>query len=66
MAQYIINGGRRLEGRARVGGAKNAILPVLAAVLLTERQVVLYDCPKLLDVFKIFFFKQKTAYEIDM
>lgn len=52
MAQYIINGGRRLEGKLRVGGAKNAILPILAAVLLTERQVVLHDCPKLLDVEK--------------
>ncbi len=52
MAQYVINGGRRLEGKVRVGGAKNAILPVLAAILLTEKQVVLHDCPKLLDVDK--------------
>jgi len=52
MARYIINGGRRLEGKARVGGAKNAILPILAAVLLTEKQVVLHDCPDLLDVAK--------------
>ncbi|MFO7153537.1 MAG: UDP-N-acetylglucosamine 1-carboxyvinyltransferase [Caldicoprobacter oshimai] len=52
MAQYVINGGRRLEGKLRVGGAKNAILPILAAVLLTERQVVLHDCPNLLDVEK--------------
>ncbi|MBM7583304.1 UDP-N-acetylglucosamine 1-carboxyvinyltransferase [Caldicoprobacter guelmensis] len=52
MAKYVINGGRRLEGKIRVGGAKNAILPILAAVLLTEKQVVLHDCPDLLDVKK--------------
>ena len=53
LAQYIINGKKPLSGKLRVGGAKNAILPALAAVLLTEKPVVLHDCPCLLDVEKL-------------
>ncbi len=50
MDQYKIRGGKRLEGSIRVMGAKNAILPILAAVLLNPRPVVLYDFPRLADV----------------
>ncbi len=50
MAKYRVRGGRKLEGEIRVIGAKNAILPVLAAVILTQKPVVLYDFPSLADV----------------
>lgn len=50
MAKYLIKGGKKLEGRLRVTGAKNSILPILAAVLLTSKPVVIYDCPRLADV----------------
>lgn len=49
MAKYYIEGGRRLGGELRVHGAKNAVLPVLAAVLLTP-QSTLHNCPDLSDV----------------
>ncbi|MFZ5975484.1 MAG: UDP-N-acetylglucosamine 1-carboxyvinyltransferase [Bacillota bacterium] len=50
MAKFSIEGGKRLGGRIRVAGAKNAILPILAASLLNTRPVVIRDCPDLLDV----------------
>ncbi|NLC43709.1 MAG: UDP-N-acetylglucosamine 1-carboxyvinyltransferase [Clostridiales bacterium] len=50
MARYRVRGGRKLEGKIRVVGAKNAILPILAAVILTRKPVVLYDFPSLADV----------------
>ena len=50
MAKYRVRGGRKLEGEIRVVGAKNAILPILAAVILTRKPVVLYDFPSLADV----------------
>ncbi|HHY82703.1 MAG TPA: UDP-N-acetylglucosamine 1-carboxyvinyltransferase [Clostridiales bacterium] len=50
MGKFRIRGGRRLEGDIRVIGAKNAILPILAAVILTRKTVVLYDFPRLADV----------------
>ena len=50
MSRLIVTGGSRLRGTYRVPGAKNAVLPILAACLLTEEPVRLLDCPKLLDV----------------
>lgn len=47
---YIINGGRRLEGMARVHGAKNAVLPIMAASILAGEECRIYDCPRLSDV----------------
>lgn len=49
MAKYYIEGGNRLGGELRMHGAKNSVLPILAATLLT-RQSVLHNCPALSDV----------------
>ena len=45
----IIQGGRPLNGRVTVSGAKNAALPVMAATLLTPGQHVLRNVPSLAD-----------------
>jgi UDP-N-acetylglucosamine 1-carboxyvinyltransferase len=47
---FLVKGGRRLSGSLRVCGSKNAVLPILAASLLTDGEVVLGNCPKLTDV----------------
>jgi len=46
----LIEGGRRLQGQVSIQGAKNSVLPILAATLLTEDQVLLQGCPRLRDV----------------
>jgi UDP-N-acetylglucosamine 1-carboxyvinyltransferase len=48
--KYIIRGGVPLHGSVRIGGAKNAILPILAAVLLNCGESRLIDVPVLRDV----------------
>ena len=50
MSVFVIDGGIPLKGSVRISGAKNAILPALAACLLTEGQSVLKDVPNLEDV----------------
>lgn len=50
MSKFIINGGSKLSGVVRVGGAKNAILPILAATILNNGVSVIHDCPDLKDV----------------
>lgn len=45
-----IEGGLELQGSVRTEGAKNACLPIMAAALLCEGQVVLNDIPALNDV----------------
>lgn len=50
MDTFVIEGGRRLEGRIAVNGAKNAALPLMAAALLTTEPVTLRDVPPLADI----------------
>ncbi len=50
MDKYIVNGGRKLSGRVRVHGAKNAVLPIMAASILSGDKCRIFDCPDLSDV----------------
>ncbi len=50
MAKYIIKGGIRLDGKIEAESAKNAVLPLLAASVLTDEEVVIENCPPILDV----------------
>jgi len=50
MYALVINGGRPLEGEVRVSGAKNAVLPLMAAALLTREPCAIRGVPKLSDV----------------
>lgn len=50
MEKLVIRGGNPIQGTIRVSGAKNAILPLLAATILTEEESILYDVPNLRDV----------------
>ncbi len=45
-----IRGGRELQGRVRIGGAKNAALPLIAATLLSDGNSELRNVPDLRDV----------------
>jgi UDP-N-acetylglucosamine 1-carboxyvinyltransferase len=47
---FVIEGGRPLSGRVRASGNKNGALPILAACLLTEEQVILENVPRIRDV----------------
>jgi UDP-N-acetylglucosamine 1-carboxyvinyltransferase len=50
MDSFRIEGGRRLEGRVRINGSKNAALPLMAASLLTDEPVELVGVPRLADI----------------
>ena len=50
MDYFRIQGGKRLAGRVKVDGSKNAALPLLAAVLLTDQTVTLHNVPALTDI----------------
>jgi UDP-N-acetylglucosamine 1-carboxyvinyltransferase len=51
MDKLRIKGGARLEGRVKIGGAKNSALPAMAASLLTAEEVVLENLPLVNDIF---------------
>jgi len=50
MDRIVIEGGRPLKGEVRIGGAKNAALPMLASALLTDGWNTFDNVPNLMDV----------------
>jgi len=50
MDRILIRGGRPLRGTIRIGGAKNAALPLMAASLLTSETLSLSNLPDLVDI----------------
>jgi len=52
MEEIIVKGGQQLKGSVKIEGAKNAVLPILAATLLAEEGITtLHNVPILSDVF---------------
>jgi UDP-N-acetylglucosamine 1-carboxyvinyltransferase len=50
MDRFVIEGGVPLRGEVRVAGAKNAVLKMMAAAILTDEPVVLRNVPRISDV----------------
>lgn len=50
MDKFLITGGVKLEGEVRISGAKNAALPLLAAMILADTPITLTNVPNLKDV----------------
>ena len=51
MDSIHIQGGIALQGKVRIQGSKNAVLPILAATLLTVEQSYIKNCPRIADVY---------------
>ncbi len=49
MEGFRVVGGEMIKGQARLCGAKNAVLPILAAALMAEGDTVIRDCPDIRD-----------------
>ena len=50
MHSLIVQGGAEIRGSVTIGGNKNAALPMIAALLLTDEEVTLHNVPDILDV----------------
>ena len=50
MDKYIIDGGEKLYGKVEIQSAKNTVLPLLAASVLTDEQVKIRGVPTIIDV----------------
>jgi UDP-N-acetylglucosamine 1-carboxyvinyltransferase len=50
MSVFLIRGNRPLSGSVKIHGAKNSVLPILAATILNAGVNVIHNCPKLKDV----------------
>lgn len=54
MSEYIIKGGKKLEGEVKISGSKNAALPIIAATILNAGKSTLYNVPNIHDTQKMF------------
>jgi len=50
MDKIKIIGGASLDGRIKVSGSKNSALPILAATLLTDEEIIIKNVPHLSDI----------------
>ena len=50
MDKFIVNGPTRLQGSIDISGAKNAVLPLMAAALLARGESIIENAPRLRDV----------------
>jgi len=50
MEKLVIHGGKQLNGEVVISGAKNAVLPLLAATLLADGKMTIKNVPRLRDV----------------
>ena len=50
MGKYIVRKSGPLRGEVTISGAKNAVLPIMAAALLSDEECTINDAPALLDV----------------
>ncbi|MGN0701588.1 MAG: UDP-N-acetylglucosamine 1-carboxyvinyltransferase [Lentihominibacter sp.] len=50
MAKFLVNKSGPLRGEVSISGSKNAVLPIMAATLLTEEECIIKDVPALRDV----------------
>ncbi|RKX42251.1 MAG: UDP-N-acetylglucosamine 1-carboxyvinyltransferase, partial [Thermotogae bacterium] len=51
MGSFVVEGPVQLSGNVEVSGAKNAALPILAAVPVVKGETILHNVPRLEDVF---------------
>ena len=50
MQKFVITGGQPLSGTVRIAGAKNGVLKMMAAAVLTDERCILRNVPKISDV----------------
>ncbi|HYB08147.1 MAG TPA: UDP-N-acetylglucosamine 1-carboxyvinyltransferase [Alphaproteobacteria bacterium] len=66
MDRILIRGGAKLKGTIRIGGAKNAALPLLAASLLTDDTLTLANLPHLVDITMLASLLGQLGVELEM
>ncbi len=65
MEKFVINGGTPLSGELTVAGNKNAALPILAACLLTEEELLLHRVPRIRDTEAQIALLERLGVEVD-
>ena len=63
--KYLIKGGKKLQGKVSIDGAKNSALSIMAACLLTKEKSVLENVPRLKDVYSMIEVIKKLGIKVE-
>ena len=50
MDRFIVRGGEKLYGKPQIYSAKNSVLPIISASILSEGKTEIGDCPKINEI----------------
>lgn len=65
MYKYIVSGGNKIEGRLNIRGAKNSILPIMAASILNENKSIIHNVPNISDVYVMIKILESIGCKVD-
>lgn len=65
MSKYLITGGNKIRGTLSIKGAKNSILPLMAASLLNENINIIHNVPLIADVYTMIDILKSIGCKID-
>ena len=65
MSKYLITGGNKIQGTLSLKGAKNSILPLMAASLLNENINIIHNVPLIADVYTMIDILESIGCKID-
>lgn len=65
MSKFIISKSPALSGKVEISGAKNAVLPILCACILTEKECILNSVPPLMDVYAMMDILKSLGVKVD-
>lgn len=65
MKQFLINGGNTLRGEVEIESSKNALLPLLASTILSEKSTTLHKVPNFLDIQSMIKILQHIGLKVD-
>ena len=66
MEKIVITGGEPLSGNIKIGGSKNAILPIMATCILTDEPIHLTNVPNLQDIQTMTKVLQSIGVQVDI
>ena len=65
MCKYIVSGGNKIEGKLNIRGAKNSILPIMAATILNENKSIIHNVPNISDVYTMIKILESIGCKVD-
>jgi len=64
--QYIqISGKKKLQGKVKIAGAKNAALPIMMATILASKKIILKNIPSLTDIDNVIILLKNLGYNVN-